>query len=138
MPIRPEMRDKYHPDWSSISRRIRHERADGRCECQGECGHDHAKEWDDHQKAFEAAWGCSDLTDQSDRCLAINHGPHPITESMVVLTVAHLDHDPTNNDDDNLRAMCQRCHLAYDKEHHKQTRRKRLAVRDLFEPEEIL
>jgi 5-methylcytosine-specific restriction endonuclease McrA len=32
----------------------------------------------------------------------------------VVLTVAHLDHQPENCDPDNLMAMCQRCHNAYD------------------------
>lgn len=36
----------------------------------------------------------------------------------VVLTVARLDHTPENCEDDNLRAMCQACHLAYDHEHH--------------------
>lgn len=57
------------------------------------------------------------------RCLAFNGTPHPITESKVVLTVAHLDHTPEHCEDDNLRAMCQRCHLRYDAEHHAQTRR---------------
>lgn len=34
----------------------------------------------------------------------------------IVLTVAHLDHDPENWDvkDDRLKALCQRCHLQYD------------------------
>jgi len=41
---------------------------------------------------------------------------------MVVLTVAHLDHTPENCDEANLKAMCQRCHLAYDGPHHAQTR----------------
>ncbi len=30
----------------------------------------------------------------------------------VVLTVSHIDKDLTNNDDCNLRVLCQRCHLA--------------------------
>ncbi len=42
---------------------------------------------------------------------------------VIVLTVAHLDHDITNNSDDNLKALCQRCHLNYDLEHHKQSRK---------------
>jgi hypothetical protein len=33
----------------------------------------------------------------------------------------HLDHHPPNVADDNLLAGCQRCHLAYDAEHHRQT-----------------
>lgn len=55
-------------------------------------------------------------------CRAENGKPHPITESRVVLTVAHLDHDIGNNKWDNLKAWCQRCHLTYDSKHHAQTR----------------
>jgi hypothetical protein len=40
----------------------------------------------------------------------------------VFLTVAHLDHTPENCGLGNLRAMCQGCHLAYDTDHHAQTR----------------
>jgi len=40
-----------------------------------------------------------------------------------VLTVAHLDHDISNNELSNLRALCQRCHLDYDREDN--TRRRR-------------
>jgi 5-methylcytosine-specific restriction endonuclease McrA len=32
----------------------------------------------------------------------------------VVLTIAHLDQQPENNDHANLRALCQRCHLRFD------------------------
>lgn len=32
MPIRPDLRPLYPPDWPEISRRIRFERAGGRCE----------------------------------------------------------------------------------------------------------
>ena len=49
-----------------------------------------------------------------EKCGAANGEPHPITGSRVVLTVAHLDHEPENCDDDNLRAWCQRCHNTYD------------------------
>jgi len=47
-------------------------------------------------------------------CGAWNSYPHPVTGSRVMLTVAHLDHDTTNNDPGNLRALCQRCHLTHD------------------------
>ena len=36
----------------------------------------------------------------------------------IVLTIAHLDHDNTNNDYDNLAALCQRCHILHDKDQH--------------------
>lgn len=98
MPIRPEMRDRYPREWPTISAYVRFERAKGRCECRGECG----------------------ATPHEDgRCTAVNGQPHPLTGSRVVLTVTHKDHTPENVDPTNLRAMCQRCHLAYDAEQHR-------------------
>jgi len=92
-PIRPENRDRYPPDWKAISDRIRL-RADHCCE------------------------GSPSYPD----CRARNYLPHPVTGSIVILTVAHLDHTPENCEDANLRAWCQRCHLVYDAHHHNQTR----------------
>ena len=72
-------------------------------------------------------------------CRAVNYQPHPVTGSKVILTIAHLDHDPTHSDPDNLRAWCQRCHLTYDADYHAQnaytTRRRPKAHRDLFNDE---
>lgn len=104
MPIRPEQRVLYPPDWPAISLRIRTERAAGICEfCQQ----------------------------------AVNGQPHPVTGSKVVLTVAHLDHDPANCDDGNLAALCQRCHLTYDAPLHRKnaarTRRRKLPQLDLVD-----
>ena len=92
MPIRPENRNRYPADWPEISQRIRFQRADGQCECDGRCGEDHP----------------------GGRCKATHGKPHPITGSTVVLTVMHLDHCPEHNDDANLMAGCQRCHNRYD------------------------
>ena len=70
-------------------------------------------------------------------CRAPNGAPHPVTGSTAVLTVAHLDHDPTHNDPDNLRHLCQRCHNTHDRlkrwENAKRTLRSRRAIGDLFE-----
>lgn len=113
MPIRKENRDRYPASWREISARIRNERAQGQCECEGECGHDH--------------YG---------RCPAENGGRDPISGNRVVLTVAHLDHVPENCDDDNLRAFCQRCHNAYDAPERARGRMERhraaMALGDLF------
>lgn len=35
----------------------------------------------------------------------------------IVLTVAHLDQNPANNEPANLVALCQRCHLNHDRPH---------------------
>lgn len=57
--------------------------------------------------------------------------------TKIVLTIAHLDHTPEHNAPENLRALCQRCHLAYDATHHAQTayqtRRRGKAKGDLFD-----
>jgi 5-methylcytosine-specific restriction endonuclease McrA len=47
-------------------------------------------------------------------CAAKNYNPHPLTGSKVVLTIAHLDHNPKHNDPENLRALCQKCHNNHD------------------------
>lgn len=109
MPIKPENAARYPKDWPEISRRIR-DRAGDRCE--GSPGF-------------------------YPDCDAVNGRPHPVTGSKVVLTVAHLDHQPENCADSNLRAMCQRCHLTYDAKHHAasaaRTRRAAMDCEDLFE-----
>lgn len=58
-----------------------------------------------------AGWAC-------EFCGARQREPNPVTGSTVILTVAHLDHNPSNCAPDNLRALCQRCHLRYDARHH--------------------
>jgi hypothetical protein len=47
----------------------------------------------------------------------------------VVLTIAHLDHDITNNCPTNLKALCQKCHLSYDKDHHRKNARQTLKTK---------
>jgi len=56
-------------------------------------------------------------------CGCENYKPHPITGNKVILTVAHLDHQPENCQDDNLKAMCQRCHNRYDIKHRRNPKR---------------
>lgn len=97
MPIRPENRDRYPADWRNISDGIRFGRANYRCECEGECGRGHV-----------------------GRCHR-RHGDRLTDKARVVLTTAHLDHTPENCDPSNLRAMCQGCHLHYDRDHHART-----------------
>lgn len=43
----------------------------------------------------------------------------------IVLTMAHLTHDPLRNDDSDLGMLCQWCHLNYDRHQHKETRQAR-------------
>ena len=110
MPIRPENRHRYPRDWREISRRIRFERAAGRCECTGECGRPRGH------------------LDGDGRCRNRNGGAAYRTGTRVVLTVAHLNHTPEDCREINLRAMCQGCHLHYDTEHHTRTRNRTRAA----------
>jgi len=82
----------------------------------------YAENWEQisHTIKCRAGWQCEGS--QAYRgCRARQYYPHPRTGSRVILTVAHLDHNPQNNDPENLRAMCQRCHLTYDIAHHLRT-----------------
>jgi len=70
-------------------------------------------------------------------CGAENGLPHPRTSSKVVLTVAHVyDMDHMACSLLNLAALCQRCHLNYDRQHHTEnawrTRRAKKANLELF------
>lgn len=47
----------------------------------------------------------------------------------IVLTIAHLNHVPGDDRDENLKALCQWCHLHYDQLHHKSTRSTRKDAR---------
>lgn len=56
-------------------------------------------------------------------CRKAKHGePHPETGSRVVLTVAHLDHSKSDNEF-NMKAACQKCHLAWDRARHVRKRK---------------
>jgi 5-methylcytosine-specific restriction endonuclease McrA len=64
----------------------------------------------------------------------IPSGSLPVGKATrVVLTIAHLDHNPSNNGErgnrPNLAALCQRDHLRYDQEHHAAERAKTLKAR---------
>lgn len=110
MPIRPENQNRYPADWKEISARIRGVRAEWRCECMGQCGRP----------------VCG-----PDRCIARHMQPVPAgTGKLVILTTAHLNHTPEDCSDENLLAMCQACHLSYDKEHHAQTRAATIFARE--------
>jgi len=122
MPIKPENRHRYPPDWRAIRLAIL-DRAENRCEQCGVPNHawrnNATGQWT-HDAGLAEAWRLD-----GDRV------------ARIVLTVAHLDHAPEHNDPTNLRALCQRCHLAHDREQHRttayHTRRTGKALGDLFD-----
>ena len=120
MPIRKSEQARYPTAWRQISARILL-RSQGRCECRGECG-------------------LHRTTPGPRRCDEYQGFPAKWARGRIVLTVAHLDHQPENCADENLKAMCQRCHLRYDVDHHRRnatrTRRAQKNNRELFEGHE--
>lgn len=95
------------------------------------------KDWPQISKAIRArARNCCEGSPAYPDCEAANGLPHPVTGSRVILTVAHLDHQPENCDPENLRAWCQRCHNAYDaparRAGTKERAKARMAVADMF------
>ncbi len=137
MPLRPEHAARYPKDWPAISQRIR-QRANNACEF---CGVKNYR----LGGRLDGVWfdadilGCNrKLPDPGSWAWCSRDGR---TERLrivrIVLTVAHLDHQPEHCDDDNLKALCQRCHLNYDAKFHainaRETRRKAMNTRDLFE-----
>ena len=110
---------EYHPKWKLISKLIRVNRACNRCEWCGIANKAVVKRTatGSYTKPSIAQW---DLIHYRISAKQSN-----MTESLryygftkVVLTVAHVDHDKTNNKFYNLAALCQRCHLNHDIKQH--------------------
>jgi hypothetical protein len=116
----------YPSDWKRIRAEILGA-CMSKCMCAGECGQ------------------------HSGACPAVNHELHPSTGSLVVLTIAHLCRTPCAaavppaikcGERSHLKAMCQRCHLAFDLPHHIARRRRsrfeKKAAADLFDGEHAM
>jgi hypothetical protein len=93
----------YPPNWQDLKVMIR-ARAQGVCECRGECGLHHEK-----------------------RCVERHHKAAIHFRGTVALATAHICRDgPACAKVSHLKALCQRCHLRFDAtlhwEHRKATR----------------
>lgn len=117
MPIRKE---DYPPDWARISREVR-DRAKQCCEW---CGVRNGF-WiiratipiDFIRVRLNGQFVSKPFGD-FDEIFPQNMSPEhykSLGAVKIILTVAHLDRDRTNNDPSNLAALCQRCHLNHDR-----------------------
>lgn len=142
MPIRADLRHFYRgPAWKATRDRIM-KRAKNRCEQCGKPNGEAIETYTGHSflspRMFWRAAG-GPWRDQSGRGVIVKTradapvmvgsgvvyigGPHkPPRTIRVKVGVAHLDHNPENNADENLKALCDWCHLNYDKLHHRETR----------------
>ncbi|MDX1934776.1 MAG: hypothetical protein SFU56_19435 [Capsulimonadales bacterium] len=153
---------KYPADWKEIRERILR-RAGYRCEgCRKVCHH--AVGYRDTDGQFHpnrgnilcdySGWGeayrenrrltfaeaqefvdqYNDCTDPETGICCDGDGNHWF---VVMLTIAHLNHDTADNRDENLKALCQQCHNRYDipfrKANLRAKRMGRKAVGSLFE-----
>jgi len=113
----PIDKNKYPLEWKKIVAKIAR-RSGGRCECTGECG----------------------LHTTTGRCTERNGERAKYAQGMIILTTAHLCHDPACEDTNHMKHCCQRCHLRIDVEEHRQhareTRRNKKATYDLIEKHE--
>lgn len=138
---------KYPANWKSEIRPAILKRANHCCEKCG-VGNYAAVRWDKENKEWERACGnihidaigLGDCTYKDARELVTFwndvHNDGGGKWIVICLTIAHLDHDISNNDYSNLAALCQRCHLSLDAAQHKQntkeTLRKKKGLQELF------
>lgn len=136
MPISAANKKRYPPNWWSIRERIL-ERAKHRCELCRAPDRAVIARSRDGTYMIAATGEVFDDVDGTPRGRARGSEYDVDRFTRVVLTIAHLDHVIEHNDDGNLKALCQKCHLAHDQAHHmenaRRTRRARKASGDLFE-----
>ena len=119
---------KYPPNWKSEIRPAILKRADNKCEFCGvdnyAIGYRSEYGWNEIEKSFAGDMIAEDARDMGYKVIKI------------ILTIAHLDHDIANNDYANLKALCQKCHLHYDRENHirnsRNTRNAKKGLTELF------
>ena len=120
MPIRKELRHFYStPEWQATRQRIL-ARAQDRCEQCRAPNHTSVRR-------YKGWWVDPDKLYWRDERGAVAGYTGSVRYSQcrivtIVLTIAHLNHTPGQDSDDNLQALCQWCHLHYDQPHHKLTR----------------
>lgn len=134
MPIRAEFRKFYGREWQTETRPRILTRAGHQCEQCAKPNHatietvkyvlpemfgGYRMHWRHIGHAPGNTWigqrGTVDLFQDFDQL-------HRVDTIRVVLTVAHLNHTPGDDRDENLAALCQWCHLIHDLQHHQESR----------------
>ena len=106
MPIK---RENYPVNWLELRKRVQN-RAGDKCEQCGVPNHESGA------RDKRGKWHSQDGIDGMNSDVGYSlFGDYPKI-IRIVCTTAHLDHDTTHNDLDNLQFLCQRCHLAHDRE----------------------
>lgn len=124
----PMDRARYPKNWEEIAHQVK-QAAGWRCqECDRPCRPPNMS-WFDFQEAIEtqeSGWSDDLFEEVEDEEFGLVSAPR---FTRFVLTVAHLDQDPGNNDPANLKALCSVCHLRHDAPYREANRRAKLERR---------
>jgi len=107
----PIIRARYPDDWEAIALRIKHE-ANWCCQqCQRPCRQpsESLADFLKRVKQWRQQRDSSGVASPTPRPAKFEEAPR-----RYLLTVAHLDQQPSNQDPDNLKALCTVCHLQFD------------------------
>jgi len=102
-------RELYPADWEQLTAQLKDEVG----QCCEQCGVENHV-WIYRNKLDPSKWIGVDQEEE----LYYHRTLYPTKPHEVVLTTAHLDRNPANNERSNLRVLCQRCYLVYDSPHH--------------------
>lgn len=149
MPIRKEFRQYYGREWKEEIRPRILDRAGHECERCGKPNHaqietltawipdlqhavPHHQMWWRQMSARKGSRAWRSVHTVAERSYRSHLRPSQILGRVpkprrirVVISVAHLNHDPSDHRDENLVALCQWCHLMHDRQHHHEIRANR-------------
>jgi hypothetical protein len=124
MPIKPENKARYPANWAEIRAAIL-ARAGNNCEqCKVPNGTRIARGAGPFSNTFQMHDAEVYDAETGEHIARVRMSEYQLKNMVtIVLTIAHLDHQPENCDPANLRALCQMHHLRYDAAHHAETAR---------------
>jgi hypothetical protein len=123
----PIERNRYPINWPTIALNLKLER---RWTCE-QCGRQCRRQKEPLSKFIQRVWGGLEGDGWKE---AVDY------PGRFVLTTAHLDQNPANNDPANLRALCSGCHLNYDRDYLKanaRAKRERRGQQNLFGGQDV-
>jgi len=139
VPIPQHLRVFYGKEWREVTRPRILARATNKCEKCGVPNRETVLRTGGWWLEFKVSWKDRVQRMWRDQ-LGLPRGSRrpkgtKVRRVKIVLTIAHLDQTPGHDHDDNLAAMCQWCHLSYDREQHmKNGRETRMDRKDAERP----
>lgn len=113
MPVPKKYRQYFRSiRWKAIRKSILN-RAGDYCEVCGVANHLTIRRWSRNKAVY--------IKDNTEFPKYMGTGRY-LSPIKVVLTIAHLDHNPDNEGWNNLRALCQLCHNRHDAKHRAKSR----------------